>query len=95
MFIKEMENAEKIKKMTFRRLFCCGYGIKEKIIDPRKISQFIEDVMDPYGRQDKYLKDLKDLKEKEEKDKNKLLKYFKNNKKVVECLYEKMEKGEI
>ena len=95
MFIKEMENAEKIKKMTFRRWFCCGYGIKEKIIDPRKISQFIEDVMDPYGRQDKYLKDLKDLKEKQEKDKNNLLKYFKNNKKVVECLYEKMEKGEI
>jgi hypothetical protein len=53
MFVKEMENAEKMKKMTFRRWFCCGYGIKEKIIDPRKISQFIEDVMDPYGRQDK------------------------------------------
>jgi hypothetical protein len=54
MFIKEMENAEKMKKMTFRRWFCWGYGIKEKIVDPRKISQFIEDVMDPYGRQDKY-----------------------------------------
>ena len=95
MFIKEMENAEKMKKMTFRRWFCCGYGIKEKIIDPRKISQFIEDVMDPYGRQDKYLKELKEKEEKTEEDKKHLLKYFKNNKKVVECLYEKMEKGEI
>ena len=99
MFIKEMENAEKMKKMTFRRWFCCGYGIKEKIIDPRKLSQFIEDVMDPYGRQDKYLKDLKEKEEfqekKKEEDKQKLFKYFKNNKKVVECLYDKMEKGEI
>jgi hypothetical protein len=99
MFIKEMENAEKMKKMTFRRWFCCGYGIKEKIIDPRKISQFIEDVMDPYGRQDKYLEELKEKEEikekKKDEDKKQLLKYFKNNKKVVECLYEKMEKGEL
>ena len=99
MFIKEMENAEKMKKMTFRRWFCCGYGIKEKIIDPRKISQFIEDVMDPYGRQDKYLEELKEKEEIKEKkkddDKKQLFKYFKNNKKLVECLYEKMEKGEI
>jgi hypothetical protein len=99
MFVKEMENAEKIKKMTFRRWFCCGYGITEKIIDPRKISQFIEDVMDPYGRQDKYLEELKEKEEikekKKDEDKKQLLKYFKNNKKVVECLYEKMEKGEI
>jgi hypothetical protein len=99
MFIKEMENAEKIKKMTFRRWFCCGYGITEKIVDPRKISQFIEDVMDPYGRQDKYLEELKEKEENKEKkkdeDKKQLFKYFKNNKKVVECLYEKMEKGEI
>ena len=77
MFIKEMENAEKMKKMTFRRWFCWGYGIKEKIVDPRKISQFIEDVMDPYGRQDKYLKDLKEKEEKIEEDKKYLLKYFK------------------
>ena len=99
MFIKEMENAEKIKKMTFRRWFCCGYGITEKIIDPRKISQFIEDVMDPYGRQDKYLEELKEKEEikekKKDEDKKQLFKYFKNNKKVVECLYEKMEKGEL
>jgi hypothetical protein len=95
MFIKEMENAEKMKKMMFRRWFCCGYGIKEKITDPRKISQFIEDVMDPYGRQDKYLKEMKEKEEESQEDKRQLLKYFKNNKKVVDCLYEKMEKGEL
>jgi len=52
MFLKEMENAEKHKKYYLRNLFCCGY-FKEKITDPRKISTFVEDVMDPYGRQDK------------------------------------------
>jgi hypothetical protein len=106
MFIKETENAEKIKKMTIRRWLCCGFGIKEQIIDPRKISQFIEDVMDPYGRQDKYLKELKDKECEEEKnkkeaeknkteEKNKLLKLFKNNKELVDNLYDKIEKGEI
>lgn len=53
MFAKEMENAELIKKMKCIKLFCCGFGFKEKIIDPKKISTFVEDVMDPYGRQDK------------------------------------------
>ena len=99
MFVKEMENAEKLKRMKFRRWFCCGYGIKEQIVDPRKINQFIEDVMDPYGRKDKIIEEIKKQKEKEEKmkeeDKKKLLKYFKNNKQVVDCLYEKMEKGDL
>ena len=103
MFVKEMENAEKIKKMTIRRWVFCGFGIKEKVVDPRKISQFIEDVMDPYGSQDKYLKELKEQEEKEKKefekkreeDKKKLLKIFKNNKEVVDHLYDKIEKGEL
>jgi len=99
MFVKEMENAEKLKKMKIRQWFCCSYGIKEQIVDPRKINQFIEDVMDPYGRQDKIIEEIKKQKEKEEKvkeeDKKKLLKYFKNNKQVVDCLYEKMEKGDL
>jgi hypothetical protein len=99
MFIKEMENAEKYKSMMFRRWFCCGYGIKDKIIDPRNTNSFIEDVMDPYGRQDKCLEELRKRNEIEEKRKEKtkkeLLKYFKDNKKVVDCLYDKLEKGEI
>jgi len=66
MFVKEMENAEINKKLWIRRWFFCGYNIEEKIVDPRKISTFIEDVMDPYGRQDKMLKDLEE-KEKERK----------------------------
>jgi len=92
MFVKEMENAEKIKKMSFRRWFCFGYGINEEIIDPRKISTFIEDVMDPYGRQEKHLKENE---EKRSEYQKKLLKIFKNNKNVVNCVYENMENGEI
>ena len=106
MFVKEMENAEKIKKMKIRRWFFCGFGIKDKIIDPRKISQFVEDVMDPYGRQDILLKESKkkedlDIKKKnklekiKENDKNILFKLFKNNKELVDNLYDKIEKGEI
>jgi hypothetical protein len=48
MFMKEMENAEKYKSMTFRRWFLCGFGVKEKITDPRQINRFIEDIMNPY-----------------------------------------------
>ena len=50
-----MENAEKIKKMAIRRWLFCGFGVQENIQDPRTQSQFMMDVMDPYGRQDKYL----------------------------------------
>ena len=99
MFIKEMENAEKYKAMAIRRWFCCGYGIKDKLIDPRNTNSFIEDVMDPYGRQDKCLEELRKRSEIEEKrkeaTKKELLKYFKDNKKMVDCLYDKLEKGEI
>jgi hypothetical protein len=110
MFIKEMENAEKIKRMTIRRWLCCGFGITEKIVDPRKISQFIEDVMDPFGRQDKIQEEInvhnKNVEQKREKEREieeqkrdeerkKLLKYFKNNPDVVDSLYDKLEKGEL
>jgi hypothetical protein len=74
MFIKEMENAEIKKKIWIRRWVCCGFNVDEKVVDPRKISTFIEDVMDPYGRQDKIIKELKEKeeilkKEKEKEDK--------------------------
>jgi hypothetical protein len=58
MFVKEMENAEKYKKHYLRRWVWCSY-FEEKIIDPRKLSTFIEDVMDPYGRQDKIIEEIK------------------------------------
>ena len=48
MFMKEMENAEKYKSMSFRRWFLCGFGLKENITDPRKLNRFIEDIMNPY-----------------------------------------------
>ena len=106
MFIKEMENAEKIKKMAIRRWLFCGFGVQENIQDPRTQSQFMMDVMDPYGRQDKYLEELKIYQEEEErkkdiedkkkeKDKKVLFTLFKNDKEVVDTLYDKIEKGEI
>jgi len=75
MFIKEMENAEKIKNLRFRRWFLCGFGMKDIIIDPRKLSTFVEDVMDPYGRQDKVKKEetieKNNLKKQDEKENHK------------------------
>ena len=105
MFIKEMENAEMMKTFTYkiRYWFCC---IKQQLDDPKKLSIFIEDVMDPYGRQDKNEIELKaqneldekkkeELTKKKEEDKKKLMKLFKYNHAVVENLYDKIEKGEI
>ncbi|MFY7730784.1 MAG: hypothetical protein ACOVRN_14775 [Flavobacterium sp.] len=48
MFMKEMENAEKYKAMRFRRWFCFGCGVQEKLVDPRELNKFIQDVMNPY-----------------------------------------------
>ena len=49
-----------------------------------------------YDKIEEELKEKEEIKEKKkDDDKKQLFKYFKNNKKVVECLYEKMEKGEI
>jgi len=48
MFMKEMENAEKYKNMTIRRWLFCGFGVKDKITDPREINKFILDIMNPY-----------------------------------------------
>ena len=67
MFMKEMENAEKIKNFWLRRWFFCGYKIEDKIDDPKKLSSFIEDVMNPYGRQDKHLKEIKEMEESKKK----------------------------
>jgi hypothetical protein len=110
MFVKEMENAEKQKKYYLRTLFCCGFCIKDKIIDPRKLSTFVEDVMDPYGRQDKILEEIKKIegennkntKKRESKLNEKVLsemknttKILKNNTSLVEQLYNKLECGEL
>jgi len=108
MFIKEMENAEIMKTFTYKisRWFCCNCIVKQQINDPKKLSLFIEDVMDPYGRQDKNdieLRSQNDVDEKKreeqskkkDEDKKKLMKFFKYNPAVVDNLYDKIEKGEI
>jgi hypothetical protein len=69
MFMKEMENAEIIKKFSFRRWFLCGYKMNEKLDNPKTLNTFIEEVMNPYGIQDKYIKEAKEAKELEEKKK--------------------------
>lgn len=60
MFMKEMENAEEYT--CLRRIFCWCRP-KEKGGNPKKLSTFVEDVMDPYGRQDKYLSEMRVLDE--------------------------------
>jgi hypothetical protein len=97
MFVKEMENAEKMKQMNLRKWLFCGFGIKERIIDPRKLNTFIEDVMNPYGRQDQYLKELDKMQINKEKDIDKFKKIWielKKNKLMTDNLYDKLEKGE-
>ena len=63
MFMKEMENAEKIKHIWFRNILCCCIErIKENIIDnPKTISTFVENVMDPFGKEDINLNELSDF----------------------------------
>jgi len=90
MFIKEMENAEINKNIWIRRWFCFGFNIKEKVIDPRKISTFIEDVMNPYGRQDKIIQELKEKEAELQKDKEK--KEKENIKKTIKKDNEKFKK---
>jgi len=62
MFMKEMENAEKIKHIFLRNILCCCVEkLKEKITDdPKKISSFVENVMDPFGKEDVNLNELKE-----------------------------------
>jgi hypothetical protein len=99
MFIKEMENAEKLKQLKIRRWLFCGFGVNETIIDPRKKSKFIENVMDPYGKHDNMLLEQKEHQLKEERIKEKSKQKFfhsfrhKKNKKVVEEMYDMLEKG--
>lgn len=90
MFMKEMENAEKIKKMTIRKWLCCGFGMESKLDNPTKLSTFIEDVMDPFGRHDKYLKNIKEIEDKKQKEKEKESNKQKENLKKQEEKYNKV-----
>jgi hypothetical protein len=63
MFMKEMENAEKIKHIWFRNILCCCVEkLKENITDnPKTISTFVENVMDPFGKEDINLNELSEF----------------------------------
>ena len=53
MFMKEIENAETKKKFWIRKwIYSTFYYKHEKTDNPKQLSTFIEDVMNPYGRQD-------------------------------------------
>jgi hypothetical protein len=103
MFIKEMENAEKYKKMTFRRWFLCGCGMREENDDPRKLSTFVEDVMDPYGRQDRLQKtEEATYKKLDDTFFKKLLNEFQANSKLLKDninftknIYDRLENGQL
>ena len=97
MFIKEMENAEINKNIWIRRWFCFGFNIKEKVVDPRTISTFIEDVMNPYGRQDKIIQELKEKeaelqKEKEKKEKENIKKTIKKDNEKFKKVWDALSK---
>jgi hypothetical protein len=47
----------------------CWFRTAERGDNPKKLSTFVEDVMDPYGRQDKYLSELKEVDDKMRVDK--------------------------
>ena len=107
MFMKEMENAEEYT--CLRRIFCWCRP-KEKGGNPKKLSTFVEDVMDPYGRQDKYLSEMRVLDEMGRVDKlnkdaafsKKILteiqqtnNLLKNNITFTEHIYSMLEEGRV
>ena len=83
MFMKEMENAEKLKKMKIRKWLLCGYGINDKITDPREINQFIQDVMNPYKDKIDEINMIKNKKATSGDDIEELVKGLSNTNKVL------------
>jgi hypothetical protein len=74
MFVKEMNNAEIMKSITYKIMSCfccCNYMLNNQLEDPKKLSHFIETVMDPYGIQDKEIEEdkINDKKIKKSQDK--------------------------
>jgi len=102
MFVKEMENADIRKKHWFRRIFLCGYGLKEKTQDPRKLNQFIADIMDPYGSGEgkdiqafnEYNKLKKTIEYSNKQFFDKTNKLIKENIDLSQYIYDKLERGE-
>ena len=109
MFVKEMNNAEIMKTMTYKIMSCfccCNYMLHRQLEDPRKSSHFIETVMDPYGIQDKEIDEdkINDRKFKKSHDKQiKLLckeiektRFLVNSNIIkIDEMYDKLESGEL
>jgi hypothetical protein len=101
MFVKEMENAEILKKNRFRNWFLCGFGLKEKTKDPRKLNDFIKDLMYPYASSDgkeiktsnEYDKIKKEIDRSNQEYFDKTNKLIKRNIELSNYIYDKMEKG--
>jgi hypothetical protein len=101
MFVKEMENAEIKKAYWYRIWFACNYGMKEKTKDPRKLNQFIEDIMDPYGGNDgmnviqlkEHIRIRDDIDKTSRKLFNKTNDLIQKNILISNNIYDKMEKG--
>ena len=80
MFMKELENAEKIKHIWFKNVFCCCIeSLKNNIIDnPKSLNNFVIDIMDPFGKEDVNLNEFKTFeKNLQEKAKNDYLAFEK------------------
>lgn len=101
MFTKEMQNAEIMKTLTYRmfNLFCCNFVVEQQVKDPRKLSTFIEDIMDPYANNENNENNTNEKREEidlsfflSELNKTKLL--VKSNIELTDKLYDKIEKGE-
>ena len=109
MFVKEMNNAEIIKTITYQFMncfCCCNYMLNKQLEDPKKLSHFIETVMDPYGIQDKEIDQdkINDKKIKKSQDKQlKLLcreieetRFLVNNNIIkTDEIYNKLESGQL
>jgi hypothetical protein len=109
MFVKEMNNAEIMKTMTYKIMSCfccCNYMLNKKLEDPKKLSHFIETVMDPYGIQDKEIDQDKINDKKLKKTQDKQLKLLcreieetrflvNNNITKIDEIYNKLENGEL
>jgi hypothetical protein len=104
MFVKEMENAEIKKKYMFQHWCLCGFGLEEKIKDPRELNDFIKELMYPYGTNDgKELKGARIVSEYDkiriEIDKSNQQHFEKTNQliqrnlEVSNHIYDRMERG--
>jgi hypothetical protein len=109
MFVKEMNNAEIMKTLTYQFMSCfccCNYMLNKQLEDPKKLSHFIESVMDPYGMRDKEIYEDKINNKKFKKSQDKQIKLlcreidetrFLVNNNIIKTdeIYNKLENGEL